>query len=143
MITSLTRYQVTGAYSRVGINRNDGIVYFLHRMSPEKSAATLWKTQSPDPAALPKLRSSSDLAFGVWNRVDAPNGNKIEKIISMNITNEDAGEIIKRALETAHTDKVQTWPGTDFDMKDDAGKALLGKWFNPCCRTASLPSVHC
>jgi hypothetical protein len=131
VICSLTKYQVTGAYSRVGINRNDGIVYFLHRLSPEKSAEILWNNPSLDPAALPKIRSSSDLVFGMWNRVAAPNGNKIEKFISMNVINEDAEEIINRALETVHVDDVQPWPGTDFDMMDDAGKALLGESFDP------------
>ncbi|KAG9204157.1 hypothetical protein G6514_001795 [Epicoccum nigrum] len=118
-------YRVTGAYSRVGINRKDGIVYFLHRVSPEKGAEMLWDNPSPDPAALPKIRSSSDLTFGLWNRVAASDGNKIEKFVSMNIVNEDAEDIIKRALETVHLDDVQAWPGTDFDMMSDAVKALL------------------
>lgn len=119
--------KVTGAYSRIGINRVDGIVYFLHRRSPEKAAEMLWDEPSPDPAALPKLRSSSDLAFGLWNRVHASDSQKIEKFMSVNIVNEDAEEIIKRALETADVDEVQSWPGTDFDMTADAGKALLGE----------------
>lgn len=42
--------------------------------------------------------------------------------------NEDAEEIIKRALEDSDVDEVQGWPGTDFDMKSDAGKALLGRF---------------
>lgn len=118
---------MTGAYSRVGINRQDGIVYFLHRRSPEKGAEILWgDTPKPDPAALPKLRSSSDLAFGLWNRVPAPDGQKIEMFMSVNIVNEDAEEIIKRALDTIDADEVRGWPGVDFDMATDAGKALLG-----------------
>ncbi|KAF1932409.1 uncharacterized protein M421DRAFT_403266 [Didymella exigua CBS 183.55] len=119
-------YRVTGAYSRVGINRQDGIVYFLHRRSPEKGAEILWDDPKPAPAALPKLRSSSDLAFGLWNRVPAPNGQKIEKFMSVNIVNEDADEIIKRALKKVNVDEVEGWPGTDFDTTTDAGKALLG-----------------
>jgi hypothetical protein len=127
----LTPPQVTGAYSRVGINREDGIVYFLHRRSPEKGAEILWELPEytkPDPAALPKLRSSSDLAFGLWNRVPAPNGQKIEKFMSVNIVNEDAEEIIRRALEKVDVDGVQGWPGTDFDMTSDGGRALLGEF---------------
>lgn len=121
---------MTGAYSRVGINRQDGVVYFLHRRSPEKGAELLWELSGdtkPDSAALPKLRSSSDLAFGLWNRVPALNGQKIEKFMSVNIVNEDAEEIIKRALAEVDADEVQGWPGIDFDMKTDGGKALLGK----------------
>ncbi|KAF9699865.1 hypothetical protein EKO04_002094 [Ascochyta lentis] len=119
-------YRVTGAYSRIGINRADGIVYFLHRRSPERGAEILWNVPSPDLSALPKLRSSSDLAFGMWNRVPSLNGQKIVKFMSVNIVNEDAEEIIKHALQMVDVDEVQPWPGTDFDMTGDAGKALLG-----------------
>lgn len=103
-------------------------MFFLHRRSPEKAAELLWDDLSPDPAALPKLRSSSDLAFGLWNRVFAPNGQGVEKILSVNIVNEDAEEIIRRALEILGVDEVQSWPGTDFDMTGDSGKALLGEY---------------
>ena len=48
--------------------------------------------------------------------------------MSVNIVNEDAEEIIKRALEMVHVDEVQSWPGTDFDMTSDGGKALLVKF---------------
>ena len=92
---------------------------------------------------MPKIRSSSDLVFGLWNRVAALNGNNIEKFVLMNVINENVEEIIKRALETVHVKYVQPWPGTDFDMMGDAGKALLGESFHPRCRTASLPSVPC
>jgi hypothetical protein len=47
--------------------------------------------------------------------------------MSVNIVNEDAEEIIKRALEMVEADKVQSWPGTDFDTTSDGGKALLGE----------------
>jgi hypothetical protein len=63
--------------------------------------------------------------------------------MSMNIVNKDVEDIIKRALETAHLDDVQAWPGTDFDMMSDAGKALLGESFYPCCKTAWLSAVPC
>ena len=50
--------------------------------------------------------------------------------MSVNIVNEDAEEIIKRALEKLGIDVVQPWPGTDFDMTGDSGKALLGELRN-------------
>jgi len=105
----LTTSSVTGAYSPVGINRQDGIVYFLHRRSPEEGAEILWELPEdtkPDSTALPKLRSSSDLAFGLWNRVPAPDGEKIEKFMSVNIVNEDAEEIVKHALGKVEIDEV-------------------------------------
>ncbi|KAI4949428.1 hypothetical protein J4E91_005167 [Alternaria rosae] len=51
-------YKVTGAHSTVGINRNDGILYFLNRISPEQAAADLWnlRLDQVDKADLPRIR---------------------------------------------------------------------------------------
>lgn len=124
---AFTKPQVTDTYSRIGVNRVDGIVYSLHLRSLEKGAEILWDDLLPNPAALPKLRFSFDLAFGLWNCVAAPSGHKIEKFISVNIVNEDVEEITKRALRKANVDEVQLWLGTDFDTTGDAGKTLVGK----------------
>jgi hypothetical protein len=35
-----THLQITGAYARIGINHANGIIYFLHRSSPEKAPQT-------------------------------------------------------------------------------------------------------
>ncbi|KAJ4341960.1 Mitochondrial import inner membrane translocase subunit tim8 [Ascochyta clinopodiicola] len=123
-------YRITGAYSRIGINRADGIVYFLYRRSPERGAEILWSDPSSDLSALPKLRSSSDLVFSLWNRVPSLNNQKIEMFMAVNIVSENTEEIIKRALEMANVGEVKPWPGTDFDMVGDAGKALLGNAIN-------------
>ncbi|KAF3046600.1 hypothetical protein E8E12_011154 [Didymella heteroderae] len=103
------KYNVEGK-DRVGMNRQNDIVYFLHRRSPEKGTEILWKLQTdtePGPAALSKLRSSSDLAFDLWDRVPTPNKQKIERFISVNIVNEDAEEIIKCVLEKINVLEVQ------------------------------------
>ncbi|KAF1836071.1 hypothetical protein BDW02DRAFT_494450 [Decorospora gaudefroyi] len=124
-------YSMTNAFSRIGINRASGILYFIHRKSPEKAAADLWDIPQPQVNAddLPKLRTSSDLAWGLWNRV--PGGGKINKIMALEIVNEDtAAVIIPRALATAKepADEVLPWPGTDVvvgsEEEDEAEAAL-------------------
>ena len=86
----------------MGINRNDGILYFINRKSPEKATADLWglADDEVDPDELPKLCSSSDMAWGLWNRV--PGEQKINMIFSCEIVNEDTQDIIiPRALAAA------------------------------------------
>jgi hypothetical protein len=56
---------VTGAYSKIGINAKDGVIYFLQRKSPDKAAQDLWHVVEPVDAELPKLRASSDIAWGL------------------------------------------------------------------------------
>ncbi|KAF2125300.1 hypothetical protein P153DRAFT_324467 [Dothidotthia symphoricarpi CBS 119687] len=128
-------YRVTGAYHRAGINPDDGIVYFLHRRSPEEGAKILWGVEHSDIADLPALRASSDLTWGLWNRVASKNLQHIEMFMVLSIVNEDTVDaIIPRALEHAKekADEVKPWPGTDFvfgegdDEADDAFYALLG-----------------
>lgn len=55
--------QVTLAYARIGINRADGVVYFLHRRSPEDAAFENWGYKA-SPDELPALRASSDISWG-------------------------------------------------------------------------------
>lgn len=55
--------QVTQAYTKVGINPVSGLVYFLHRQSPEDAATEHWG-RKPTGEELPALRSSSDITWG-------------------------------------------------------------------------------
>jgi hypothetical protein len=129
--------QVTGAYSKIGINRNDGIVYFLNRQSPEKAAEKLWgiKQDQIDKAELPKLRASSDLAWGLWDRFEG--GPRIKMIMSLEIINDDTrGVIIPKALRAMGELEVRKWPGTDFtvgssdEAQAEAALALIGMFLS-------------
>ncbi|KAI4938950.1 uncharacterized protein J4E92_000231 [Alternaria infectoria] len=126
-------YRVTDAYSTVGINRNDGILYFLNRMSPEQGAADLWnlRPEQVDKADLPKIRSSSDLAWALWNRV--PGEPMIKMIMALQIVNTQTAEtIIPKALEAVGETELKRWPGTeivvgsDNDAEAEAALALIG-----------------
>jgi hypothetical protein len=87
--------QATGAYARFGVNAKDGIVYFIHRKSPESTDSQRGKDE------LPKIRSSSDLAWGMWNRADVPHHDikNIKYFVAVNIINPaTAYNIIPKAL---------------------------------------------
>ena len=110
-------------------------MYFLHRESPDKAAPREWDVPTVAPNLLPKLRSASDIAWGFWNRVAAPNKlQNIKMFMSIGINNkETAPVIIPRAMKGARsgTDDVLPWPGTEFivgaDGKEgEAAEALIG-----------------
>ncbi|KAH7091636.1 hypothetical protein FB567DRAFT_436058 [Paraphoma chrysanthemicola] len=118
-------YRITGAYFSMGINAKDGIVYFRSRESPASAAAELWGVGDPkliDTKALPALRASSDIAWGLWNRENSGNLKGVRKFLSVNVINEDGQAIITKALGGF----PEPWPGKDFSPTTDAGKALLG-----------------
>ena len=82
---------------------------------------------------LPALASSSDHAWGFWNRANAGNLSGIRKIFSCMITNEVTLALINEALRTyplapgeERPRGVEKWPGTTFPMRYDAAQALLG-----------------
>lgn len=53
----------------LGVNPESDIVYFINRLSPVEAARGLWKIDEIDRTQLPALRSSSDIAWGMWNRM--------------------------------------------------------------------------
>ncbi|KAL6706278.1 Mitochondrial import inner membrane translocase subunit tim8 [Coniothyrium glycines] len=126
-------YKVTEGYSRIGINRASGIVYFLHRKSPAKSAAELWNVpeESIRQDDLPKIQKSSDLAWAFWNRAKGGDIKHITKFMVMGVVNDEAAHvIIPRALSAVGVHDVLPWPGTDIivglDGQEDAAMALIG-----------------
>lgn len=94
---------------------------------------------------LPKFRSSSDLAWGVWNRAAVPNYDttNIKYFVAVNVVNlETAYSIIPKALRLkGEHNGAKPWPGTSFqpfkrerenkDEEEDA-LALIGTLFLPC-----------
>lgn len=83
------------------------------------AAAELWgiPEKEVNKAELPKIRASSDLAWGLWNRVPGSDLKNINMFMSFGIVNhETATVIIPRALKAAGepTGEAKPWPGTDI-----------------------------
>ena len=122
-------YRVTGAEHTIGVNAEAGVVYAINLSSAAKAARRLWK-RAALPDELPAIRSVSDIAWAFWNRVhsDVESLQNIRYLFATMIINKETNQHITRALGTLNPPKedVEVWPGHDFDMETDAGKALLG-----------------
>ncbi|KAJ8112784.1 hypothetical protein OPT61_g4923 [Boeremia exigua] len=127
------RLRETQAYSTIGINPTAGALFFLNRLSPAKAAQETWNLPEVRKEWLPALASSSDHAWGFWNRASAGNLGNVKKIFACMITNEITLALIEHALKTyplgpgeVRPRGVEKWPGTTFPMRYDAAQALLG-----------------
>ena len=143
--------QETQAYSTIGINPDAGAVYFLNRLSPAKAAKENWDLPEIRKEWLPALASSSDHAWGFWDRANAGNLGGVKKIFSCMITNEITLALINEALRTyplgpgeGRPRGVEKWPGTTFPMWYDAAQALLGVllMFVICFQVTDLLQAH-
>lgn len=126
---------MTGAHFTIGINAASGIVYFLNRRSAREAARIYWGLGTPPSDQLPALRSSSDIAWGFYNRMNWGRLENIRAFMSMMVINVDTVRIIDQVLkmhneglpeEAQRVHSVQPWPGTTFDVNDVGGQALLG-----------------
>ncbi|KZM28694.1 Mitochondrial import inner membrane translocase subunit tim8 [Ascochyta rabiei] len=126
-------YQVTQAYAKIGVNPTNGLVYFIHRESPESAAEEHWK-RKPAANELPALRASSDIAWGMWNRVASADLRNLNYFMAVQVINPETQYIMQRALEQHNVAVVPAWPGKDFEFavpngrehEMEAALALLG-----------------
>jgi hypothetical protein len=117
-------YRVTGAYYTIGINAVSGVIHMINRKSPESGAKNLWRTQNVPRNELPALRSSSDIAWGLWERMSPSNLGNINYIFSHTIVNRETQAVILRALGG---EPLRPWPGHEFPAGEaSAYWALLG-----------------
>jgi hypothetical protein len=123
------RYRVTNAYHTIGINAQDGVIHFIDRMSPASAAKTLWHlpgSNLPPKDELPALASSSDIAWGLWERMSPGRLSNINYIFSHKIANEDTRAVITRATEGR---PILPWPGEVFEAGMSTEYwALLGRF---------------
>lgn len=123
-------FQATGGHFTISVNGKDGYIFFTNRVSTAHSARTLWNIPQYAPVPqdeLPALRSSSDLAWGFWNRVSGHNLGNVNGFMSITVVNEDTGYIIDLAVERRGYDSLPVWPGIRFDPGTEEYNALLGK----------------
>ncbi|XPS70486.1 Mitochondrial import inner membrane translocase subunit tim8 [Ascochyta lentis] len=126
-----TSYRATGAEHTIGINAAGGAVFALNLVSAASAARRTWGVK-PTPDQLPHIRSVSDLAWAFWNRaVGATPGARVQGIkyffVAM-IINAETNRIVRRALLGLEPprEEVGAWPGHEFAMESEAGRALLG-----------------
>ena len=137
---------MTGAHFSIGINAASGIVFFLNVRSAQYAAKMYWGVNLPPGDQLPALRSSSDIAWGFWNRVNWGRLGNIWAFMSMMVVNADTVRIIDQVLEMRNADlpfdqqihRVQPWPGATFDVDQVEGQALLGMLYAPSSYIADL-----
>jgi hypothetical protein len=119
--------RVTSAAHTVGVNGIGGAVIAMNIVSPAKAAAGLW-SQDPKPEELPHIRSFSDISCAFWNRAAAGDIQGIHYFVATMVINRETNQHIKKALSelTPPEEDTKGWPGHEFGMDSDAGKALLG-----------------
>lgn len=122
-----SEFRITGAEHTVGINAESGAVYAMSIRSPAKAARTLWR-RAPKEEELPHIRSFSDIAWAYWNRAAVDDLKNIKYFLVTMIINTETNQHVKQALQNLDPPKNEAngWPGAEFDMDNDAGKALLG-----------------
>ncbi|KAJ4347557.1 Mitochondrial import inner membrane translocase subunit tim8 [Ascochyta clinopodiicola] len=112
-------YQVTQAYAKIGVNPTNGLVYFIHRESPESAAEEHWK-RKPAANELPALRSSSDIAWGIASS----NLRNLNYFMAVQVINPQTQYVMKRALQQYNVAVVPAWPGKDFEFSVLEGREL-------------------
>jgi hypothetical protein len=120
-------FRVTGTEHTVGVNAQSGAVFALDIKSPAKAARNLWR-RAATTEELPHIRSFSDISWAFWNRPAAGNIQHLKYFFVAMIVNTETDRHIRQALQTLTPAKedAEGWPGAEFSMVTDAGKALLG-----------------
>jgi hypothetical protein len=97
------------------------VISLLDVVSPKYSAKLYWGCDA-SVDELPHIRSISDVAWGFWSCLNTQNVQAIKYLVVAQIENEETKGIVTRAIGNR---KLAVWPGMEFGMKTDEGKALL------------------
>jgi hypothetical protein len=126
-----TSYRITNAYYAIGINAESGVIHMINRKSPQQAAEALWNVKPAPRHELPALRSSSDIAWGLWERMSPGNLGNINYVFSHTIVNRETRQIVLRALGNR---PLTTWPGIEFVAGESAEYwPLLGMSHSAAC----------
>jgi hypothetical protein len=114
------------------LNRQQGIIYFSSRTSPENGAKNLWQVDTVNPEDLPALRSSSDIAWGFWNRLQGLTA--VKYFMSMTVVNGETRKMMRLAHEYYTPPKdtqkpgkwCPRWPGITWASDTEEYRAVLG-----------------
>lgn len=75
--------------------------------------------------------------WGYWNSLDNPNVRNLKLYAIHYVVNSETSLLAARALKNKEVTKLTPWPGVEFSIDSDAGKALIG---SPIGATMSICS---
>lgn len=100
------------------LNPKDGVILADRNYSPAVM-------DSKAGAKLPDLQRWSDVVWLLWAMACEEEGvgvGNLKYVFRVNIINDDTNFIVSKALEST---SVGPWPGKEFEMDTDQGKAIL------------------
>jgi hypothetical protein len=102
------------------INPVDGILVAQDNLSPLEA----YRSENFEEFDLPDLRFWSDVAFLQW-KSQASEDSELKYVLRYNVTNYTTNFVVE-AINEANCCKTLPWPGVDYDVASEEGKALLG-----------------
>jgi hypothetical protein len=115
-----TKYTPTAAYFTTVFNPTGGAIIAWGSYSARYQGSK----QKPPITVLPKLQSWSDIAWLQWAEIACENAKNLRYVFRSPVANTEAQWLINRAFQLS-SKELTTWPGVEFDMETDEGKALL------------------
>jgi hypothetical protein len=117
-----TTYHPTGARFTTIFNAEDGVIVAWSSYGAKYEAAR----QNPPVTVLPKLQNWSDIAWLQWINNAGDKVKNLRYVFRSPAFNTDAEWLITRAWGNAGKQlPFETWPGVEFSMDTDEGKAIL------------------
>ena len=115
----------------------------MNVMSMTYSAKTYTWFRTPLPEELPHIGTTQDIAWAMWNRVDAPNLAGLKYLLVTQVMNAGSRELFRSALETLNPpqSEFKLWPGEEFKIETKGGKAILGM-SRPAWETTLPINIH-
>ena len=115
-----TTYQPTTAYFTTVFNPVEGVIIAWGSYGAKFQGSK----QKPPITVLPKLQNWSDIAWLQWVHMAGEAAKNIRYVFRSPVANTEAQWLINRALEQSKKE-LKTWPGVEFSMETDEGKAIL------------------
>ncbi|KAF1917613.1 hypothetical protein BDU57DRAFT_537270 [Ampelomyces quisqualis] len=115
-----TTYQPTAAYFTTVFNPTEGVIIAWGSYGAKYQGSK----QDPPINVLPKLQNWSDIAWLQWVQIAGDMAKNLRFVFRSPVANTEAQWLISRALERSGK-QLSTWPGVEFGMDTDEGKAIL------------------
>jgi hypothetical protein len=115
-----TTYKPTTAYFTTVFNPIEGVIIAWGSYGAKYQGSK----QDPPITVLPKLQNWSDITWLQWAQLAGDMAKNLRFIFRSPVANTEAQWLITRALQLSGK-QLSTWPGVEFSMDTDEGKAIL------------------